>query len=213
MSDSGIAVHNEDDQVAEPTRDNSAEEPLPSIPDGGLAEGLPVWLQQAPGRPIESDAPETVDIASLAESLELPPWLSALSERLDAGQHREEPAAVDAAESVAVVEPPVTETTEPEAADEPEAEQPPAETDAQPTHGRPLGSAVLAAQQSAAERGARSGKIQLPPVPATAPVDAEEFLRGGEITVAPEPRSRTPFIIAAVLIVVLAAAAVWYFGA
>jgi hypothetical protein len=184
-----------------------------------LAEGLPVWLQQAPGRPIESDAPETVDIASLAKSLELPPWLSALSERLDAGHHAEESAPVAETEPVAAAEAPAPEPVETEApveseaATEAEAEQLPAEAEPQATHGRKLGSAVLAAQQSAAERGPRTGKVQLPPIPATAPVDAEEFLRGGEITVTPEPRSRTPFIVAAVLIVVLAAAAVLYFGA
>lgn len=210
MSDSGIAVHNEDDQVAEPTRENSAEEPLPPIPDGGLANGMPVWLQQAPGRPVGSEAPETFDIASLAESLELPPWLSALSERLEGQRHKEvvQPVAEEPATETEPVSSEQSSVAEPPATEEPSPQDEEA-----PSHSRPLGAAVLAAQQNAAERNARPGKLQLPPIPAAAPVDAEEFLRGGEVTAAPEPRSRMPFIVGAVLIVVLAAAAVWYFGA
>lgn len=199
MSDSGIAVDNEEDQVAELTPDHSAEEPLPPIPDGGLSKSMPTWLQQAPGRPTGEAAPETVDMVSLANSLELPPWLAALSERLDAGQPREEPAAIVAEAPVAVAETPVVE--EPQVV----AEETPAS--------RPLGAAVLAAQQNVADRTARPAKSALPPIPAATPVDAEEFLRGGEITVSPEPRSKMPFIFAALLIIVLAAAAVWYFGA
>jgi hypothetical protein len=219
MSDAGVAVHDEEDQVAEPTPENAAEEPLPPIPDGGLATAMPVWLQQAPGRPVSGAAPETVDIASLAKSLELPPWLSALAERLDAGQHREP--AETPVEPAAVLETPASEPVDAEPAaalaadivaeDAPSEDAPEPEIPA--SAGRPLGAAVLAAQQNAAERGTRPGKLQLPPIPAAAPVDAEEFLRGGEIAITPEPRSRMPFIVAAVLIVVLAAAAVWYFGA
>lgn len=211
MSDSGIAVHNEENQVAEPTRENSAEEPLPRIPDGGLATAMPVWLQQAPGRPVTSDAPETVDIASLAQSLELPPWLAALSERLDAGRQPEVQETPGEAPQPAVEAAPVTPPEVPVA--EPVTAEAPSATADELPHSRPLGSAVLAAQQNAADRNVRPGKLQLPPIPAAAPVDAEEFLRGGEISVAPEPRSRMPFILAAVLIVVFAAAAVWYLGA
>lgn len=204
MSDSGNAVHNEDDQVAEQTRDHSAEEPLPPIPDGGLSTVMPVWLKQAPGRPVGESGPDTVDMVSLAKSLELPPWLSALSDRVEAGKPHAEPAPAVSE----VVETPVP-VAEPAAA----AEEPQPAVEDVAAAPRPLGAAVLAAQQNAVERGARPAKLQLPPIPAAAPVDAEEFLRGGEITVAPEPRSRTPFIVAAILIVVLAAAAVWYFGA
>jgi hypothetical protein len=200
MSDSGIAVDNEEDQVAELVPDHSAEEALPPIPDGGLSKSMPTWLQQAPGRPLSEAAPEAVDMVSLANSLELPPWLAALSERLDANQPRVEPIPVVAEAPVAVVEEPVVE--EPHRAAEEPAVAP-----------RPLGAAVLAAQQNAAERTARPAKLTLPPIPAATPVDAEEFLRGGEITVSPEPRSKMPFILAGLLIIVLAAAAVWYLGA
>lgn len=200
MSDSGIAVDNEEDQVAELVPDHSADEPLPPIPDGGLSKSMPTWLQQAPGRPLGEAAPETVDMVSLANSLELPPWLAALSERLDANQPRVEPITVVAEAPAAVVEAPVVEEPQP-TAEEPAAAP------------RPLGAAVLAAQQNAAERTARPAKHTLPPIPAATPVDAEEFLRGGEITVSPEPRSKMPFILAGLLIIVLAAAAVWYLGA
>lgn len=211
MSDSENVVHNEDDSVAEPTRENSAEAPLPPIPDGGLAEKMPVWLQQAPGRPVDAAAPDTVDIASLAQSLELPPWLSALSKRIGAGQHEE---AVEPAAAEPVSQPEAAPVAEASTAVEPVAvEEATAPVEETPAPSRPLGATVLAAQQNAAERAARPAKPPAPPIPAATPVDAEEFLRGGEITVVPEPRSRTPFIIAAILIVVLAAAAVWYFGA
>lgn len=205
MSDSGIAGHNKEDQVAEQTRDHSAEEPLPPIPDGGLSKSMPPWLKQAPGRPVGESAAGTVDMVSLANSLELPPWLAALSERIEAGQSHVAMAPVAVA---AVVEPPAP-IAEPVAV----VEEPHVAVEEIATHSRPLGAAVLAAQQNAADRNGRPAKLQLPPIPAAAPVDAEEFLRGGEITVSPEPRSRTPFIVAAVLIVVLAAVAVWYFGA
>jgi hypothetical protein len=195
MSDSGIAVDNEEDQLAERTPENSAEEPLPPIPDGGLSKAMPTWLQQAPGRPVGEPAPETVDMVSLANSLELPPWLAALSERIEAGQPRVEPAPVVAVAEPEVIEEAIVELEE-----------------VAPTS-RPLGASVIAAQQNAAERSARPAKQTLSPIPAAAPVDAEEFLRGGEITVAPEPRSKMPFILAALLIIALAAAAVWYFGA
>lgn len=211
MSDSGIAVQEEDDQVAEEERrENAVDEPLPPIPDGGLASGMPTWLQQAPGRPVTGDAPSTVDVASLAGSLELPPWLTKLSERLDASRGpvatAEAPALQEdaspagaVAETVSVVEE-VTETPVSDVVAE------------EASAGRPLGAAVIAAQQTAADRANRPSRSH-PPVPAAAPVDAEEFLRGGEITVAPEPRSKVPFIIAAILVVLLAAAAVWFLGA
>ncbi|MGH2550004.1 MAG: hypothetical protein ACRDHN_11465 [Thermomicrobiales bacterium] len=177
--------------MAEPTPNHSADEPMPPIPDGGLSKSMPVWLKQAPGRPMGEAAPETVDMVSLANSLELPPWLSALSERLDARQPHP---VVAVAEPVEVAEA-IVEIEEASASS------------------RPLGASIIAAQQNAAERTARPVKATPPPIPAATPVDAEEFLRGGEVTVAPEPRSRTPFVIAAILIVVLAAAAVWYLGA
>ncbi|CAN5386079.1 hypothetical protein BH09CHL1_BH09CHL1_35870 [soil metagenome] len=181
--------------MAELTPDHSAEVPMPPIPDGGLSKSMPTWLQQAPGRPIGEAAPETVDMVSLANSLELPPWLAALSERLDAGQPRVEPTPVVAVADPAVAEEPVVEIEEAVATS------------------RTLGASIIAAQQNAADRTARPAKLTLPPIPAATPVDAEEFLRGGEITVSPEPRSKMPFIVAALLIIALAAAAVWYLGA
>ncbi len=190
-------------------RENAVDEPLPPIPDGGLASAMPPWLKQAPGRPVANEAPSTVDVASLAGSLELPPWLTKLSERLDATQKPaavvEAPAPLDEAPTVEVAAEaaPAVET----AADTPVSEPAAGDSNA----GRPLGAAVIAAQQTAADRANRPARSQ-PPVPAAAPVDAEEFLRGGEITVAPEPRSKMPFIIAAIVIVLLAAAAVWFLG-
>jgi hypothetical protein len=62
-----------------PIAPRSEAEPLPPLPDGGLAVGLPAWLREPPAA-----APP----APLLTEADLPPWLLALAQRDDAGDGR-----------------------------------------------------------------------------------------------------------------------------
>lgn len=116
-------------RVEEPVDDGPSGEELPPLPDGGLSRSMPSWLQQAPSRPARTPAPETVDLSSLTEGVEIPGWLSDLSRRVEAGGPPEQsPAERPLAEAIVEHAPEVGEPEEALSAFEPERAPAEAET-------------------------------------------------------------------------------------
>ena len=63
----------------QPERDLANGQPLPPIPDGGLARAMPGWLRDAPFANAASLAKDESDPAAFLSEEDLPPWLRHLA--------------------------------------------------------------------------------------------------------------------------------------
>jgi len=176
-----------------PTTSENPDQPseLPPIPDGGLAKAMPPWLAEPPARPSKlAGEPTPLDLQTLAGSAVLPRWLDDLSNRVgrDAGMIPPDetmPTAESPVESqVSVVE----ETIE-------EPDIPPIQ--------------VTDVVEAAAIAAPPVIPKEPMPEPKKEPLPVLKPLPETKAEISPEPRSRSTYLLYALVIVVVVTLAAW----